>query len=173
MIKHLEDCLLYNLKLCPWWFGRSEMQGALEASLLRNEIWWAKWNSWLHPRCPFSLFLDFYISLVLRNWEEVSFSGSHALPQSSVGWIPLPVCFYKLNFDGSTEGNLGLGGISGLICDWHAECIMSFFSLVGRCTLDEVKLSVLRTGLREAHPWNIRNFLFEGDSLCAIRWASG
>ena len=38
--------------------------------------------------------------------------------------------------------------------------------------MKETELLALQTGLREVDKMGFRNFIVEGDSLCAIRWAS-
>ena len=39
-------------------------------------------------------------------------------------------------------------------------------------SVNEAELLALCTGLQEADKMGVRNFIAEGDSLCAIRWAS-
>ena len=51
--------------------------------------------------------------------------------------------------------------------------LISFWGPSGFKTLNEVEMIAFRTGLREADKMGFRKFIVEGDSLCAIRWASG
>lgn len=49
---------------------------------------------------------------------------------------------------------------------------LSFSGHSSFCSVNEVDLIALRTGLCEVMRLDMRNLTVEGDSFCAIRWAS-
>lgn len=63
-----------------------------------------------------------------------------------------------MNFDGSTVGNPGIGGV---IRESASKCKLSFSGPVG--------MLPMRIGLNKAHNLNLCNLMVEGNSLCAIR----
>lgn len=54
--------------------------------------------------------------------------------------------FMCLNFDGSTEGNLGLVGVGGLLLDSAGSSILPFSSPLGLCSVNREGMEALRTG---------------------------
>lgn len=85
-------------------------------------------------------------------------------------WAPPPSGFFKLNFDGSVIGNSCHYGIGGIIRDYSAMCILSFFGPSGLCSANEAELLALRMGLGQADRLGLSNIIAESDSFCAICW---
>lgn len=90
-----------------------------------------------------------------------------------VGWSPPSKGFFKLSFDSNAIWNMGLAGIGGVFRDSASESILSLSGLVGSCSVNKAEMLSMRTSLMEAHLLNLQNLMVEGNSLCAIRWASG
>lgn len=77
--------------------------------------------------------------------------------------------FIWLNFDGSTEGNLGLVGVGGLLLDSAGSSILPFSSSLGLCSVNRGDGSFADWPLSTLH-LNLRTILVESDSTCAISW---
>ena len=66
---------------------------------------------------PHPLFHDFSIDSIMVNWKGMRFWSCSI-------WLPPPVAHFKLDFDGSVDGNPGLAGIGEVIHDSNSssEC---------------------------------------------------
>ena len=93
---------------------------------------WAIWstrNKLVVENTPFSL------DGILKRIQSLSLELFSSLPHKSlkpnwkslfISWKPPPLGFFKLNTDGSTKGNLGMVGASGLIRDHKGNWISGF-----------------------------------------------
>eukprot|EP00268_Persea_americana_P045111 TRINITY_DN4585_c3_g1_i1.p2 TRINITY_DN4585_c3_g1~~TRINITY_DN4585_c3_g1_i1.p2 ORF type:complete len:104 (+),score=18.22 TRINITY_DN4585_c3_g1_i1:2756-3067(+) len=77
---------------------------------------------------------------------------------------------FKLNFDGSAIGSLGLAGLGGIIRNSLGSCSL-FLRACGVCSANEAELLAIRTGFGEALRLKLPNLIVQGDSFCAIQWA--
>ena len=95
---------------------------------------------------PLPLFKGISISSIIHNWDEVARSRPIArriFPR----WHPPPHGALKLNFDGSTIGNLGMVGVGGVIRNEDGITILSYSGPVGVCLINKVELLALLIGL--------------------------
>ena len=83
---------------------------------------------------------------------------------SHVGWKPPPSGFYKLNTDGSTQGNPGRASAGGLLRDHNGTWIGNFSRDIGFNPM-AAELWGLRDGLILARNLNIIKNLIEIDAL--------
>lgn len=77
---------------------------------------------------------------------------------------PPPVCFFKLNTNGSAKGNPGLVAAGGLIRDHNGSWIASFTKSIGFIHPMVAELWGLREGLVLAKNLNIGNLQIEIDA---------
>lgn len=65
-----------------------------------------------------------------------------------------------------------MAGIGGVIRNDQGVTLLSYSSPVGLCLCKKVELLSPKIGLREAVRFNPQLLIVEGDSSCAIKWAS-
>ena len=82
----------------------------------------------------------------------------------SIGWKPPPLGFYKLNTDGSAEGNPGMAGAGGLISDYRGNWIGGSFRNIGFTHSLAAELWGLHDGLTLAKNLNIKKLHVELDA---------
>lgn len=85
-----------------------------------------------------------------------------------MGWIPSPLGVFKLNFDGSSLGNLGPSGFGCVIQDSQGEIIRIIAGRIGFVDSTKAEVLGLLMGLREIHNLNLHGSLVEGDSKVVV-----
>ncbi len=86
----------------------------------------------------------------------------------SVNWRPPPTNFFKLNTDGSAEGNPGPAGAGGVIRDHTGGWIKGFSRKIGVTNSLAAELWGLRDGLILAHQQKIKRIIIELDAKVVI-----
>jgi len=79
----------------------------------------------------------------------------------------------KLNFDGSSEGNLGLAGFGCVVRDCHGSIVCVIAGSIGSCDSTKAESMELLMGLRELKNLKFSKVSVEGDSLVVIGWELG
>ena len=83
-------------------------------------------------------------------------------------FIPPPLCFMKLNFDGASKGNPGQAGIGGIFRDSFSKfCHLSSYPM-GYVTNNEAELMALKQGLIIAIREGYQRLVVEEDSAMAV-----
>uniref|UniRef100_A0A2N9F7H7 Reverse transcriptase domain-containing protein n=1 Tax=Fagus sylvatica TaxID=28930 RepID=A0A2N9F7H7_FAGSY len=132
-------------------------------------IWtiWTARNKWVKEKIPFD------INLILRRTKTITTELWFNLPQKGprsnsetilVYWRPPPTDFFKLNTDGSAEGNPGLAGAGGIIRNHTGGWIKGFSRKIGVTNSLAAELWGLRDGLILAHQQNIKKIIIELDA---------
>jgi ribonuclease HI len=85
-----------------------------------------------------------------------------------VSWTPPPHDHYKVNVDGSHKKSSGISTCGGLIRDSNGKCIRGFYNRLGSCSAVWAELWALRIGIEMANQLNIKNVIFEMDSLVVV-----
>lgn len=70
-------------------------------------------------------------------------------------------------------GDLGLGGIEGVIWNRTSEHILSFSGPARRCSVNEAELIALKTSPLKAVRVNLHNLKVEEDSITVKVWPHG
>jgi hypothetical protein len=136
-------------------------------------IWtiWTARNKWVMEKIPFD------INLILRRTKTITTELWFNLPQKGprsnsetilVYWRPPPTDFFKLNTDGSAEGNPGLAGAGGIIRNHTGGWIKGFSRKIGVTNSLAAELWGLRDGLILAHQQNIKKIIIELDAKAVI-----
>ena len=108
------------------------------------------------------------------NHEMVLLTKHKCTPttQSLDHWIPLSFGFLKLNFDGSSKGNLGKAGYGFIVRNSTSEMMGSGYGFMGHDTNNAAEIEGLLHGLG----WVSANFripiIVEGDSQMIILLAT-
>ena len=106
----------------------------------------------------------------LKNHEMVLLTKHKCTPttQSPDHWIPPSFGFLKLNFDGSSKGNLGKAGYGFIVRNSTGEMMGSGYGFLGQDTNNAAKIEGFLHGLS----WVSTNFripmIVEGDSQMII-----
>jgi ribonuclease HI len=85
-----------------------------------------------------------------------------------VSWTPPPHDHYKVNVDGSHKKSSGISTCGGLIRDSNGKCIRGFYNRLGSCSAVWAELWALHIGIEMANQLNIKNVIFEMDSLVVV-----
>jgi ribonuclease HI len=79
-----------------------------------------------------------------------------------------PQCLLKLNFDGASRGNPGLGGAGGIFRNAQGEIISMYIVLLGQMTNNGVELEGLLAGLQWENLQGYTTIVAEGDSKLLV-----
>lgn len=85
-----------------------------------------------------------------------------------IKWMFPPDGWCKLNTDGSSKGNPGIGGCRGLLRDDSGSWIVGFVINLGRCTSYIAEMWGILQGLEVACLTGIRRLVVESDSATII-----
>lgn len=97
---------------------------------------------------------------------------SPLLTPMDIKWCPLVVNALKLNFDGSSIGNLGPSAIGGTIIDDSGSCLVAFLGPLGMGDALSAELKALLCGVKLIHSKGLSSHRIEveGDSAVVIGW---
>jgi ribonuclease HI len=84
-----------------------------------------------------------------------------------VSWTPPPRDHYKVNVDGYHKKSSENSTCGGLIRDSNGKCIRGFYNKLSFCSV-WTELGALRIGIEMANQLNIKNVIFEMDSLVVV-----
>lgn len=85
--------------------------------------------------------------------------------------VPLAAGSFQVEFEGSTLGNHGAPGVRRIIHDGAGATSLSLLGIASGCSINEMRLLSLRTGLYKANRLNMCNIMVQGDFICIIRRA--
>ncbi|XP_077214115.1 uncharacterized protein LOC143848958 [Tasmannia lanceolata] len=107
-----------------------------------------------------------------EGWRVVCFSREirHRIVQR---WEAPPIDMFKINFDGSSIGNPGPGGVGGLCRDACGEVVRAFSGPFGVCDASEAEVMAVYHGIKRLERDSMDSTIVEGDSLNVIRWLKG
>lgn len=83
-------------------------------------------------------------------------------------WIPLPIGKFKLNTDGASKGNPGIGGGGGLIRDHDGNVPIAFSHYYGPCYSLVAEAHAMLDGMRYAASKGIKIYSTESDSTLLV-----
>lgn len=86
---------------------------------------------------------------------------------------PLIVDMVKLNFDGSSKGNLGPAGFGCVVLDHKGSIIRVICGPLRDCNSVKMETPALLFGLRELKAMGIRDCCVEGGCNMVIGWGEG
>lgn len=81
--------------------------------------------------------------------------------------------FLKLNFDGASKGNPGLGGFGCVIQNSCGHVVRVICGPLEECDSIKAETLGLLMGLRELNKMNVHGTIVEGDSSSVISWGKG
>ncbi|XP_011624173.1 uncharacterized protein LOC105420789 [Amborella trichopoda] len=82
--------------------------------------------------------------------------------------------FFKLNFNGSSFGNLSLAGFGGIVREWNRVVVFSFSGLLGEKTTNFAELMALFNGLKLFVDKMVGTYcVVEGNLSNVINWYNG
>ena len=133
-------------------------------------IWKAR-NKWVMENTAFNIPAIIHRTKVVTTelYFNLPRKGTNSNPETIlVNWEPPPPDFFKLNTDGSVEGNPGQAGAGGVIRD-HTGCWFKGFSRsIGITNSLAAELWGLRDGLVLAHQYNIKKLIIELDAKAVL-----
>jgi ribonuclease HI len=121
--------------------------------------------------------LEFNHQQIFHRVKSLAIDLHFSLPQQRdkpnktnflLGWTPPPLGFFKLNTDGSAQGNPGFACAGGLIRDSAGRWIRGFLHLIGFTTSLAAKLWGLRDGLKLACSLHICKLIIEIDAKVVV-----
>jgi ribonuclease HI len=95
-------------------------------------------------------------------------------PHIQVGvntWVPPPIGFIKMNFNGASKGNPELVGASRVIRDSGGIIIRVYVGSIGNSTNNAAKFGALELGLEILRREGLANVIVERDSTLVINTA--
>ncbi|XP_077232383.1 uncharacterized protein LOC143869472 [Tasmannia lanceolata] len=101
-----------------------------------------------------------------HEWTEICTASTNN-PNVVQAWSPAPQGILKLNFDGSS---LGPAGIGGLLRDENGDVIWAFSGPIGVAGSNEVEVQAIYQGICFLQSEDLNRVEIEGDSLNVIRW---
>lgn len=110
----------------------------------------------------------------VRDWKTCIFIGPSRAKGPSLDWTPPPpLGIFKLNFDGSSLGNLGPSGFGCVIQDSKWEIIKTLAGPIGCANSTKAEAMGLLMGLRQIHDLQLHGSWVEGDSKVVVGWGCG
>ena len=136
-------------------------------------IWttWTARNKWVMENITFDIpsIMHRTKTITTKLWFNLPQKGSSSNTETIfVNWRPPPTDFFKLNTDGSIEGNPGPAGAGGIIRDHTGGWIKGFSWKIGITNSLAAELWGLRDGLVLAHQLNIKKIIIELDAKAVL-----
>lgn len=97
-----------------------------------------------------TLFKGITVDNLIRNLHNV-INYSPLVTPMDIRWCPLVVNALKLNFDGSSIGNMGPSGIGGTIIDNSGSCLVTFSGPLSMGDALSAELKVFLCGVKLIH----------------------
>ena len=91
---------------------------------------------------------------------------------SPMHWDPPPKKVFKLNFDGASNGNLGMAGFGGAIRKYKGEIIHLFYGNIGFNSNNATEIEGMIAGLTIVDNNSILPVIVEGDSAIILSLAA-